>query len=58
MAGMKAGLGQFVISAISAPYRKFKAWRQRCHTLHQLRRLNDHQLKDIGLTKHDIDRFY
>ncbi|WP_409311462.1 DUF1127 domain-containing protein [Pectobacterium sp. B1J-3] len=38
------------------PYRLWKAWRLRRHTRHILRKMNDEQLKDIGLTRNDIDR--
>lgn len=52
-AAVRRGLGVIV----HTPIRKWKAWRQRRKTLHTLRRLSEHQLKDIGLTSHDVDRF-
>lgn len=53
----KAGWWQVAGSILSIPLKKWCSWRKRRHTLHQLRRLNTEQLKDIGLTSHDVDRF-
>ncbi|RVU38600.1 DUF1127 domain-containing protein [Hwanghaeella grinnelliae] len=33
---------------------EFRAWRENQETLRHLRSLNDHQLRDIGLRKHDL----
>ncbi|MGL9721877.1 DUF1127 domain-containing protein [Symbiopectobacterium sp.] len=42
---------------IRTPFRWWCHWLKRRTTLRELRRLNDAQLKDIGLTAHDVDRF-
>lgn len=42
---------KFDFSRILAEYR---AWRESQETLRHLRRLNDYQLRDIGIRKHDL----
>ncbi|MEH2922848.1 DUF1127 domain-containing protein [Samsonia erythrinae] len=39
------------------PYRLWKAWRARVQTRKILSRMSDETLNDIGLTRHDIDRW-
>ncbi|WP_264091627.1 DUF1127 domain-containing protein [Brenneria izbisi] len=38
------------------PYHQWKAWRMRNQTRKILQSMNDDQLRDIGLTRNDIDR--
>ncbi|MBJ7224091.1 MULTISPECIES: DUF1127 domain-containing protein [unclassified Brenneria] len=38
-------------------YQKWRAWRLKVETRRALLRMNDERLKDIGLTRDDIDRF-
>jgi len=33
---------------------EFRAWRENQETLRHLRRLNDYQLRDIGIRRHDL----
>ncbi|WP_248290661.1 DUF1127 domain-containing protein [Brenneria salicis] len=42
---------------ITLPYRRWKAWRVRNQTRKILQNMNDDRLRDIGLTRDDIDRF-
>ncbi len=55
--GFTAGVRRGFDIIIGVSYRKWQSWRKRRHTLHNLRHLSDTQLKDIGLTRHDVDRF-
>ena len=55
--GFSASIKRGFTIIIGVSYRKWHSWRQRRHTLHDLRHLSDTQLKDIGLTRHDLDRF-
>jgi uncharacterized protein YjiS (DUF1127 family) len=34
---------------------RFQAWRERTRSRRDLMRLNEHQLKDIGLSRHDAE---
>ncbi|WP_121573364.1 DUF1127 domain-containing protein [Brenneria alni] len=38
------------------PYRKWKEWRLRVKTRRILMAMNDERLKDIGLSRNDINR--
>ncbi len=55
--GCKAAITHSIDIIIRPPITWWRGWRKRRTTLRELRRLNDAQLKDIGLTSHDIDRF-
>ncbi|WP_233789011.1 DUF1127 domain-containing protein [Dickeya zeae] len=37
---------------------RWRAWRQRRRTRKALRRLDNNQLEDIGLTRRDVDNFW
>lgn len=54
---IKARWWQVAGYILGVALKKWSNWRVRRRTLHQLRRLNDEQLKDIGLTSHDVERF-
>ncbi|MDX5630894.1 MULTISPECIES: DUF1127 domain-containing protein [unclassified Brenneria] len=44
-------------SILIRPYQKWKKWRLKVLTRRSLLRMNDERLRDIGLTRDDIDRF-
>ena len=47
----KADLRPFQFGRLLA---EFRAWREKLETLRQLRRLDDRQLRDIGVRRHDL----
>lgn len=53
----KTAITRSIDITIRTPFRWWCNWLKRRTTLRALRRLNDAQLKDIGLTAHDVDRF-
>jgi uncharacterized protein YjiS (DUF1127 family) len=46
--------GTTAIIWLAKPVRLLAVWRQRARTRQDLLRLNDHYLRDIGLTRHQI----
>ncbi|MEH0833427.1 DUF1127 domain-containing protein [Pectobacterium cacticida] len=43
--------------SLTFPFRRWKAWRIRMHTVKMLRNMSDERLKDIGLNRSDLDQF-
>lgn len=46
------------IGTFSLAVERFFAWRARAQSRRDLMRLTDHQLKDIGLSRHDAESEY
>ena len=52
---LQADLAGFVLSRIERAVGAYRAWRDRHAALRELRALDDRQLRDIGLTRADLD---
>lgn len=46
--------GAMTFSWLAQPVTVLAVWRQRARTRQQLLRLNEHDLRDIGLTRHQV----
>lgn len=52
-ARVTSSIGTFTLAV-----ERFMAWRERVQSRRDLMRLTEHQLKDIGLSKHDAESEY
>ena len=48
------GLGTLLARPLGAALRSFEKWQRRRTTIRQLAALNDHLLRDIGISRHGI----
>ncbi|BCH35828.1 hypothetical protein MesoLjLc_77580 [Mesorhizobium sp. L-8-10] len=51
---INGGIGKILAASVVAAWRAFRSYRARRLTMLKLSELNDHELKDIGITRSEI----